>query len=119
MPYTIQGQAAQIPTEPEVRDGRTYVPLREVVEALGGSLSWDNSAKVATATIANWVARVDPDNTHVDVSNKGVTLQAPPRLDSDGTVWVPASFFNTAFGYQVDINGNNISIVNPNAPMPA
>jgi hypothetical protein len=113
MPYTIQGQSAPISTDPQVREGRTYVPLREVAEQLGGRVSWDNSAKRATVTIGQWVASVNLADTNVDVSGTAVTIQAPPFVDGNGEMWVPASFFKDAFGYQVQINGSNIGIVNP------
>ena len=114
MPYAIQNNSVSISQEPEVRNGRTYVPLREIAENLGGRVSWDNDIKRATVTIGQWVAAVDLDNTNVDVSGTPVTLQAAPMVES-GEMWVPASFFKDAFGYQVDINGSSINIVNPNA----
>lgn len=114
MPYAIQNNSVSVSQEPEVRNGRTYVPLRELAEGLGGRVSWDNNSKEATVTIGQWVASVNPDNTHVDVSGTAVTLQAPPMVES-GEMWVPASFFKDAFGYNVDINGSSINIVNPNA----
>ena len=112
MPYSIQNNSVSVSQEPEVRNGRTYVPLRELAEQLGGRVSWDNNTKQATVTIGQWVARVNPDNTHVDVSGTPVTLQAAPYVEG-GEMWVPASFFKDAFGYDVNINGSNISIVNP------
>ena len=36
MPYTLNGQAATVDEEPRARNGILYVPLRSVVEALGG-----------------------------------------------------------------------------------
>jgi hypothetical protein len=114
MPYTIQGQQANIETEPETRQGETYVPLREVVQALGGSINWDNTNKVAQATIGQWVATVNLADMNVDVSGTAVTLSNAPFVDDDGMMWVPASFFQSAYGYQVQASGNNVSITNPN-----
>lgn len=112
MPYTIQNREIDVDDEPVVRNGRTYVPLREVAEQLGGRVSWDNNAKQATVTIGKWVARFSPDSTRVDVSGTPVTLQSAPYVES-GELWVPASFFHDAFGYEVSVNGQNIGIVNP------
>src|SRR5687768_15383730 len=113
MPYTIQGQSVSISGDPQIREGRTYVPLRELAEQLGGKVSWDNSAKRATVTIGQWVANVNLADTNVDVSGTAVTLQAPPFVDDRGELWVPASFFKDAFGYNVQIAGDSIGIVNP------
>lgn len=115
MAYSIQGQSVSVGGEPQVVQGRTYVPLRELVQQLGGTSTWDNDAKRATITIGQWVATVNMADTNVDVSGTAVTLQAPPFVDEQGTMWVPASFFHDAFGYNVNINGTNISIVNPAA----
>jgi hypothetical protein len=114
MPYTIQNREIDVDEEPVVRNGRTYVPLRQVAQQLGGNVNWDNTAKQATVTIGQWTARFTPDNTHVDVSGTPVNLQSAPYVE-DGELWVPASFFHDAFGYEVSISGQNIGIVNPMA----
>jgi hypothetical protein len=113
MPYSLQGQQIPISPEPQVVDGRTYVPLREIIDGLGGTISWDNDAKQATATIDRWVARVTLGDPNVDVSGTPVVLQAPPFVDEEGRLWVPASFFRDAYGYRMTIEGSNISIGNP------
>jgi len=120
MPYMILGSAASVSSEPEVYDGRTYVPFREVVQRLNGTATWDNASKQATATIGEWEATVNPEDTQVNVRNTTngnvtpVTLNGTPRLSEDGELWVPASFFQTAYGYAVNISGQNITISNPN-----
>ncbi len=45
----INGQAEEMDTEAILKDGRTCIPMRAVVEALGGNVSWD--AKSRTASI--------------------------------------------------------------------
>jgi hypothetical protein len=121
MAYTLDGRVAPIGAAPEIREGRTYVPLRDLAEALGGTVTWDNDAKRATVVIGNWCAGVGMADTAVDVTNTGngsvtpVNLNAAPYVDGDGNMWVPASFFQTAFGYQVSVSGEDVSIVNPAA----
>jgi hypothetical protein len=103
MPYTLQGQTASISWEPRVEMGRTYVPMEEITQQLGGSTTWDNETKTATATIGQWTATIRMADENVDVSGTPVRLIAPPFVE-DGVMWVPAQFFNQAFGYQVEIN---------------
>jgi len=103
MPYTLQGQPASVSQEPQIRMDRTYVPLDEITQQLGGTTSWDNDAKVATATIGQWTATVRMAEQNVDVSGKPVQLVAPPFVEG-GMMWVPAQFFHSAFGYKVDVN---------------
>ena len=44
------GQIRTMDTQAVIRSGRTYLPIRFVVEALGGSVSWDQ----ATLTVGIW-----------------------------------------------------------------
>jgi hypothetical protein len=114
MPYTLQGQPAPLDLEPRPQMGQTYVPLAEIVRQLGGTTTWDNDQKVATATVGQWTAAVRMADPNVDVSGTAVTLPAPP-FDEDGVLWVPAEFFHAAYGYQVsvDANSNQVSIALP------
>jgi hypothetical protein len=114
MPYTVQGQPATLSAEPRSEMGQTYVPLDELVRKLGGTTTWDNEQKAATATIGQWTATVRMADPNVDVNGAAVTLPAPP-FDEEGVLWVPAEFFHAAYGYQVsaDPNSNQISIALP------
>lgn len=114
MPYALQGQSASISQEPRVEMGRTYVPLDEITGQLGGSTTWDNETKTATATIGQWAATVRMADANVDVNGTAVQLNAPPFVE-DGVMWVPAQFFNQAFGYKVDVNAGEkqVSIALP------
>jgi Copper amine oxidase N-terminal domain. len=114
MPYVILGQETNLSTEPFLKDGKHYVPLREVVQALGGTVSYDNATKTATATISPWVATVTPNTTAVDVSGKAVTLTAPTFIEDD-VLYVPYDFFYNAYGYEVTFKEGTVTIVNPNA----
>jgi len=103
MPYNLQGQPASISQEPRIEMGRTYVPLDEVTQQLGGTTTWDNDQKVATATIGQWTATLRMADENADVSGTPVQLNAAPFVE-DGVMWVPAQFFHDAFGYQVNID---------------
>jgi hypothetical protein len=101
MPYNIQGASVSIAQEPRIVQDRLYVPVAELVERLGGQVSWDNTAKVATATIGRWVATIRMGDRNVDVSGTPVTLVADPFVE-EGVMYVPATFFHDAFGYTVE-----------------
>jgi hypothetical protein len=103
MPYTLLGQPASISQEPQIQMDRTYVPLDEITSQLGGTTTWDNDQKLATATIGQWTANVRMGDENADVSGTPVRLVAPPMVQ-DGVMWVPAQFFRDAFGYKVDVD---------------
>jgi len=108
MPYVINGQPQQI-QEPIERDGRHYVPLEAVVQTLGGTVSWDNNAKTASATIGQWTAKVHEGDTNVDVNGQQVTLNDAPYLDN-GTLYVPWDFFHAAYGYKANMEGDTLYV---------
>jgi hypothetical protein len=112
MAYTINGQQADL-TAPRTAQGQVYVPLHEIVDQLGGQVSWDNDSKVATATIGRWTATIPMAARNVDVSGTAVTLSGDTFVDQD-RMWVPATFFHDAFGYTVQTDGSqNVSISLP------
>jgi hypothetical protein len=109
MPYNIGGQIVNIPEEPTEKDGRHYVPLAAVVQALGGSVAWDNTTKTAAATIGQWTAHVQEGSDDVMVNTTPVTLDAPPYIEND-KMFVPWDFFKVAYGYKADIEGGTLYI---------
>lgn len=120
MPYNIQGNTVTLGTEPFLHaNNKHYVPLRDVAESLSGSVSYDNDSKASTVTIGQWTAAVQMADTTVNVvgsdgSNTPVTLSAEPFVQ-DGQMFVPFDFFSDAFGYNVSLAGDTLSITNPNA----
>lgn len=120
MPYVIQGKPVTLATEPVLQNDKHYVPLDEILGQLGGSVTFDNNTKVATATIAPWTATVTDGSTSVSMVGNGqtvpVTLTAPPYIENDA-LFVPYDFFQTAFGYQVSFDNDTVSVTNPNLPV--
>ena len=109
MPYTLNGQQATIDEEPHEQQGTIYVPFKKVVAALGGTVTWDNDNKQASATIGQWTANFMLAADTADVN--GTTVQFPaPSYDENGELYVPAEFFHNAYGYKVEANGTDVSI---------
>src|SRR5262245_28660949 len=97
MPYVINGQNIQLKEEPRNLNGPVYVPLREVLEAMGGQASWDSPSKTAGATLNGKHARIPNGATTMEVDGQQVTMSVPSMMDGD-TFWVPVEFFGKAFG---------------------
>jgi len=118
MPYTIQGNPVSLPTEPFEKDNKNYVSLREVVEALKGTVAYDNTSKIATAAIGPWTARVEIGSRFVQVNGNGQSVDVEltaPTYEEGGTLFVPFDFFRDAYGYNVAFDNGTIHITNPNA----
>ena len=114
MPYNINGQQVQITEEPIEENGRHYVPLQEVVKALGGTVNWSNETKTAQATIGQWTANIQMANPTVNVVGQNgtttpVTLTDEPYVRDD-TMYVPWNLFEAAYGYKADMQGDTLYI---------
>jgi len=97
MPYQIGGQQVQLQDEPRNLNGPVYVPLRQVMEALGGSASWDGASDTAGATLAGRHARIPAGGTTFEVDGRQVTMSVPAFMEGSH-VWIPIEFFDKAFG---------------------
>jgi hypothetical protein len=106
MPYEIGGRPVQLSEEPRNLNGPVYVPLREVLEAMGGQASWDPSSKTAGATLNGRHARVPNGSTTMDVDGQSVSMSVPSMMDGN-TFWVPIEFFGKAFGTHLVADGTN------------
>jgi hypothetical protein len=74
---SVDGNRATLDSPPIIREGRTLLPIRAVIEALGGSVGWDAVQRKATVTLGMhtvevWIgskeARVDGVNIALDVA---------------------------------------------------
>lgn len=101
-------------SSPMVRDGRVLVPVRAVVEALGGTIDYDAAAgKVAIhlgeKTLELWLgrsqARRDGADTAIDAQNPAVV----PVL-SNGRVFLPLRFVGESLGCRVTYEAGAVTI---------
>jgi len=113
LPYLIQGESPPLPREPVVVQGVTYVPVRDLTETLGGCFEWDEDEDDSCATIAKWSATLSVGSSRASVNGMAVDLSAPV-ICQDGSLWAPADFLYYVFGYDVEVDGHNVSITNPN-----
>lgn len=109
MPYTLNGSESSIIEEPRQIDGRTYLPFREVLEGLGGRVDWDNETKTARGTAGQWTATFQMGDTTADVNGQQVSFPAPAVVE-DGRLYVPAEFFKSAYGYNLNVSGDRVEI---------
>jgi len=97
---------------PRMFGGRVMVPLRGVVEQLGGNVLYDASSQVITGahpgTSDQFRLRVG--STQALVDGKTVSLDTPPRVVA-GTTYVPLRFVSEALGAQVSWDNPNHTVV--------
>ena len=98
---TVNGAPAEFaPTAlPRMLEGRVMVPLRGVIEKLGGTILYDAKSKVVTGAHQQsgnqFRMRVGSDEALLNGQN--MPLDAPPRV-IDGVTYVPLRFVSQAMG---------------------
>ncbi|SDC27630.1 Copper amine oxidase N-terminal domain-containing protein [Paenibacillus sp. UNCCL117] len=97
---------------PIIRDGRTLVPFRSLLETLGFEVDWEsaNGESKATGTKEGLVIELTIDNKIALVNGRKVELDVPAQIVDERTM-VPLRFVSEESGYAVSYNDSNDKIV--------
>lgn len=85
---------------PIISKGRTFVPLRDVFQALGARVAWEEETKTVTATKQGRIVKLTVGENKAFLNGNEVTLEAPPFL-KENRVMVPLRFVSEALGVKV------------------
>ena len=89
---------------PEARDGRTFLPVRAVFEAMGAQVSYDAAAGAVTAVRDGTTVTMTLGSTTASVEEGGITvpvvMDVAPYAHGNRT-YVPVRFAAQAFGCNV------------------
>ena len=103
--FTVNGASKTLDSPPIIKNGRTLVPIRAIIEALAGTVGWDATTKKATVTLGKkaitlWIgksaATVNGVSTPIDSTNAKVA----PEIIS-GRTMLPLRFVTENFGCSV------------------
>ncbi|MEF3245411.1 MAG: hypothetical protein K6343_05480, partial [Caldisericaceae bacterium] len=103
--FLVNGEERYLDSPPVIKYGRTLVPIRPIVEALGGSIDWDNATRKVTITLKDtiielWIgkpqAKVNGDTKWIDETNHKVM----PEI-INGRTMLPLRFVVESLGCDV------------------
>ncbi|MBE7053620.1 MAG: hypothetical protein E7391_05020 [Ruminococcaceae bacterium] len=97
----VDGSYLTMDQSPIIVEGRTLVPLRAIFEALGATVTWDDTTKTATGVLGTTTVSLQIDNTQAKVNGKDVTLDVPAQIVNSRTL-VPVRFISESLGLKVD-----------------
>ena len=100
----LDGERLDLDVDPEVKNQRTMVPIRAVVEAIGGEVSWDQKAQRVTMRRAGSTVVMTLDSTTATVDGKAVEMDVAPYA-TNGRTLIPARYAAEFFGQKVDWDG--------------
>ena len=118
---TIDGQTSEIDsgfgTKPLIVDGHTLVPIRAIIESVGGSVEWNQDTKEVTLKYDNNVIRLVIDSTEAYLNDKTEKLDVAPAIINNRTM-LPIRFISEGFGFNVawdsDTKTIEITVTNTN-----
>lgn len=90
----------QIDQAPVVIDGTTLVPLRFVIDALGGEVSWDNEEKRAGVIRGDQLADLWIGKKEVIIGGKRAESRVEPQIINQRTM-IPLRLISEQFGWKV------------------
>ena len=112
--FTVNGETRTLDSPPIIKNNRTLLPIRAVVESLGGTVGWDGTERKVTITLSSttielWigksVAKVNGIDTPIDPSNSNVV----PEIINSRTM-LPLRFVTENLGCTVEWDGTTKTI---------
>jgi len=104
---TVNGTEKEIDpgrgTAPVIVNDRTLLPIRAVVEEMGGNVSWNEESGEVTLTYGTDEIRLTIDSTTAYLNDAAETLDVAPQVLNDRTM-LPIRFVAESFHFNVDWN---------------
>ena len=109
----VGDQAAEIDpgrgTVPVVVDGRTLLPVRGVIEAVGGTVEWDGETNEVSLTYGGDVIRLTIDSTIAYLNDEPQTLDVEPAVINERTM-LPIRFIAESFHFKAQWDGETQTV---------
>ncbi len=106
----IDGQLLDSSVEPQLIEGRTFLPLRACSEALSASVEYDSAAKRITIIHAGTEIQLTVGQTQATINGQAYTIDAQPFLYQDFTL-VPVRFVSEALNCLVEWEAQTSSVM--------
>lgn len=101
---TVNGAAQEIDpgrgTVPMVISDRTLVPIRAIIESVGGTAEWDGVSQTAAINYSGDTIRLVINSTTAYFNDEERTLDAAPQVINDRTM-MPIRFISEELGFTV------------------
>ena len=90
-------------TAPILQNNRTLLPVRAIVEEMGGTVLWDGASQEVTLSLGANEIRLVIDSTTAYLNDTAQTLDVAPTVLNDRTM-LPIRFIAESFKFSVDWN---------------
>ena len=101
---TVDGRSEEIDpgrgTTPVIVNDRTLVPIRAIIEAVGGTVDWEQNTQTTTLSYNSDAIRLTIDSTTAYLNDEASELDAAPAIINDRTM-LPIRFIAESFKFTV------------------
>ena len=97
-------------TKPVIENGRTLVPIRAIIESIGGRVEWENETQSTLLYHEDDIIKLQLNNFTAYVNNKPYTLDVCPIVINERTM-LPIRFIAEGFNLAVSWNENSKTVV--------
>lgn len=102
----IDGTELECEVPPQIIDGRTMVPVRDIFEAVGAEVNWDSDTKTVTGIKGDTTVEMTVDSRTEFINGEAVEMDAAPVV-TEGRTLAPARYVAEAFGCSVEWDAEN------------
>ena len=95
---------------PYITNGHTMVPIRSVIEGLGGTVGWDPDLNGARCTL-NGITITMPISSEYAYINGEPFKMTTPAIVKNGRTMIPIRFVAESLGYEVDYISDGAFVV--------
>ena len=110
---TVNGTDTEIDpgrgTAPVVLNDRTMIPVRAVIEAMGGEANWDAETQSAVLAYGGSTVMLTVGSTTAYYNDTARTLDTAPVIVNDRTL-LPIRFIAESFGFEVGWDGDTQTV---------
>ena len=99
--FTVNGKSKTLDSPPVIKNGRTLLPIRPVIESLGGTVAWDSATRKVTIKLGSTTIELWIDKKNAKVNGVTKTLDVAPQI-INGRTMVPVRFVSENLGAKVD-----------------
>ena len=107
--FTFAGENRTMDTTPVIRNNRTLVPLRFLMESYGAEVSWDNEARTAIVNYKGHTIALPANKNEATIDGNTVALDVGATIQNNRTM-LPLRFIVENMGMEVYYENSDRSI---------
>lgn len=99
----VRGMNMKFDVPPVIKEGRTLIPVRAIMNGLGADVQWDQETNTVTITRDDVTIVLNLETGDTAVNGESITLDVPAQVLSNRT-FVPLRFIAQTLGEKVSYN---------------